>query len=62
MKVIDLGRGLKGIQFEPDKVWAESIRSVNRGRLKRAGLCDEDIERIINHVKRTYKVDPDKMD
>jgi len=47
MKVIDLGRGLKGIQFEPDKVWAESICSVNRGRLKRAGLCDEDCPETI---------------
>ena len=37
MKVIELGRGLRGIVPEPDRVWADSIRSMTRRRLKRAG-------------------------
>ena len=62
MRVIDIGRGLKAIELEPDTVWADSIYSVNRGRLKRAGLCDEDIEEVINHIKRNHGIDPDRMD
>jgi len=62
MRVIDIGRGLKGIEFEPDTVWEDSIYSVNRGRLKRAGLSDEDIEEVINYIKRDLGVDPDRMD
>ncbi|MCL2715918.1 MAG: hypothetical protein FWD68_15410 [Alphaproteobacteria bacterium] len=62
MKVIELGRGLRGIVPEPDRLWADSIRSLNRRRLKRAGVSDEDIEKFVDYAKRVLGFDPDKMD
>jgi len=62
MKVIELGRGLRGIVPEPDRLWADSIRSLNRRRLKRAGVSDEDIEKFVDYTKSFLGFDPDKMD
>ena len=62
MKVIDLGRGLKGIVAEPDRLWSDSIRSFTRRRLKRLGLSDEEIEREMYKFKRTFGFDPDEAE
>jgi len=62
MKVIDLGRGLRGIQPEPLTVWEDSPLSMNRRRLRRAGISEEVIERWMKHLKDTYGVDPDERD
>jgi len=62
MKVIDLGRGLKGIVREPDRLWSDSIRSFNRRRLKRMGMSDEEIETYMYHFKLIYGFDPDESE
>ena len=65
MKVIDLGRGLLGIELEPHKFWVESIFSVNRRLLERQGTSEDAIKtclEYIDYVKRTCGQDPDEMD
>ncbi|MCL2716728.1 MAG: hypothetical protein FWD68_19745 [Alphaproteobacteria bacterium] len=54
MKVIDLGRGLKGIVPEADKP-ADSIRSFTVARLKRGGFDEETIQAYKNYIKRTAR-------
>jgi len=60
MRVIELGRGLRGIVPEPQKVWKDSIPLVSRRRLRRAGASEEMIERWMKYVKAAYGVDPDE--
>jgi len=62
MKVIELGRGLRGIAPEPGKVWEDSPLSMNRRRLRRAGISEETIERWMKYLKAAYGVDPDERD
>ena len=65
MKVIDLGRGLRGIELEPHKFWADSIFSVNRRLLERQGTSEYSIRiclEYIDYVKRTCGLDPDEME
>jgi len=62
MKVIELGRGLRGIVPEPQKVWEDHPLSMTRRRLRRAGASEEMIERWMRYMKAAYGVDPDEMD
>jgi len=62
MRVIDLGRGLRGIVAEPQKVWEDSSLSMNRRRLRRAGISEEMIERWMKYLKERYGIDPDERD
>jgi len=62
MRVIDLGRGLRGIVAEPQKVWEDSALSMNRCRLRRAGISEETIERWVKCMKARYGVDLDERD
>ncbi|MCL2715800.1 MAG: hypothetical protein FWD68_14795 [Alphaproteobacteria bacterium] len=62
MKVIELGRGLRGIFPEPDRLWSDSIRSFNRRRLKRMGLSNEEIETHMYYFKLTFGYDPDESE
>ena len=62
MKVIDFGRGARGILLEPHKYWSESICSLNRRRLERQGISEEVIQIVLRGIKRISELYPDPMD
>ena len=62
MKVIELGRGLRGFQPEPQSVWEDSPLSMNRRRLRRFGVSEDMIERCMKYLKDRYGVAPDERE
>ena len=50
MKVIEFGRGLRGFQAEPEKLWEDHPLSMNRRRLRRAGVSEDMIERWMKYL------------
>ena len=61
MKLIDLGRGLKGIELDPDNP-RDKISSFTVARFRRSGASEESIRIYKNFRRRIYGPEDDEDD
>jgi len=61
MKIVDLGRGLRGIVPDPNNP-RDSLRSLTATRLRRTGMSEEAIKICMDYVRRHSGLRPDEFD